>query len=485
MDTLAFVHASIAYEEPNSSYDIEKFKDTKLRGVSSAAMAFVASGIVTTTLAYTNQAQAALYYGSKGSEVAKLQTALGNIAVDGVFGSETLARLKFYQDKHRLRVDGIAGSATLSRLGLSNSLHNLVDQPVSVQEKQRKPEQYGRLYLINDTPYMAVVSLYMPGEKEPCRYAYIPPYTDRTLLDTYSSSWKISFNKHGEFLIKDLLGEKTAYKEHGLFKVKLSSLNNDDKEYSEYKISKSLKAELVNYDIVGRPFYPNLHESANILKGFLSGVIKEEEFVASRASIVDKFSFKLDSLKQTFNNIGNAEDITALTEDSKKESQYLSSLILSQNGNKSSDFHPILLSNLEQRVKQRVDFNGISTNDKLSKDKVDEINKAIEEVWTQLRKECPELHTTSVETLSPKSLFALRSLFIGNHEIENQVQFNGLSSRLSPPPVNTSSPTESLNVVVKQKLANCPGIALANRKDSGLIFANFSTQSRRIAKKCI
>lgn len=484
MDTLAFVHASIAYEEPNSSYDIEKFKDTKLRGVSSAAMAFVASGIVTTTLAYTNQAQAALYYGSKGSEVAKLQTALGNIAVDGVFGSETLARLKFYQAKHRLRVDGIAGSATLSRLGLSNSLHNLIDQPVSVQEKQRKPEQYGRLYLINDTPYMAVVSLYMPGEKEPCRYAYIPPYTDRTLLDTYSSSWKISFNKHGEFLIEDLLGEKTAYKEHGLFKVKLSSLNNDDKEYSKYKISKSLKAELVNYDTVGYPIY-QWYEFGNILKGFLSGGIKEEEFVASQASRVGKVRSKLDSLEQTFNNTGNAEDITALTEDFKKESQHLISPILSQNGNKSSDFQPILLSNLEQRVKQRVDFTGISTKDKLSKDKADEINKAIEEVWTQLRKECPELHTTSVETLSPKSLFALRSLFIGNHEIENQVQFNGLSSRLSPPPVNTSSPTESLNVVVKQKLANCPGIALANRKDSGLIFANFSTQSRRIAKKCI
>jgi len=66
-----------------------------------------------------------LKLGSKGPEVAKLQTALG-IAADGNFGPGTEKALKEWQTKTGLTSDGIAGQATFQRLGLGP-----IEAPVS------------------------------------------------------------------------------------------------------------------------------------------------------------------------------------------------------------------------------------------------------------------------------------------------------------------------------------------------------------------
>lgn len=65
-------------------------------------------------------------YGSRGSEVTQIQTKLkrwgyynGNI--DGIYGSETLAAVKYFQRKNGLTVDGIAGKKTLEAMGIFNS----------------------------------------------------------------------------------------------------------------------------------------------------------------------------------------------------------------------------------------------------------------------------------------------------------------------------------------------------------------------------
>lgn len=58
-----------------------------------------------------------LKLGSKGPEVAKLQTALG-IGADGNFGPGTEKALKEWQAKMGLAADGIAGDATFQRLNL-------------------------------------------------------------------------------------------------------------------------------------------------------------------------------------------------------------------------------------------------------------------------------------------------------------------------------------------------------------------------------
>lgn len=65
-------------------------------------------------------------YGSRGNEVTQIQTKLkrwgyysGN--VDGIYGTQTLNAVKYFQRKNGLTVDGIAGPATLKAMGIYNS----------------------------------------------------------------------------------------------------------------------------------------------------------------------------------------------------------------------------------------------------------------------------------------------------------------------------------------------------------------------------
>lgn len=73
-----------------------------------------------------NQVEALSKYGSRGDEVKQIQTKLkrwgyynGNI--DGIYGSQTLAAVKYFQRKNGLNVDGIAGPKTLAAMGITNS----------------------------------------------------------------------------------------------------------------------------------------------------------------------------------------------------------------------------------------------------------------------------------------------------------------------------------------------------------------------------
>lgn len=65
-------------------------------------------------------------YGSRGNEVTQIQTKLkrwgyytGNI--DGIYGTQTLNAVKYFQRKNGLTVDGIAGPATLAAMGITSS----------------------------------------------------------------------------------------------------------------------------------------------------------------------------------------------------------------------------------------------------------------------------------------------------------------------------------------------------------------------------
>ena len=71
----------------------------------------------------TTNVQATSRYGSTGSEVTQIQTKLKRWgyykgAVDGVYGSKTLAAVKWFQSKNGLTADGIAGTKTLRAMGI-------------------------------------------------------------------------------------------------------------------------------------------------------------------------------------------------------------------------------------------------------------------------------------------------------------------------------------------------------------------------------
>lgn len=72
------------------------------------------------------EVQALSKYGSRGQEVTRIQTKLkrwgyysGNI--DGIYGSQTLTAVKWFQSKNGLVVDGIAGTKTLQAMGIYSS----------------------------------------------------------------------------------------------------------------------------------------------------------------------------------------------------------------------------------------------------------------------------------------------------------------------------------------------------------------------------
>jgi N-acetylmuramoyl-L-alanine amidase len=76
-----------------------------------------------------NELLALSKYGSRGEEVRTIQTKLkrwgyykGNI--DGIYGSQTLEAVKYFQRKNGLTVDGIAGTKTLQAMGIYNSTGN-------------------------------------------------------------------------------------------------------------------------------------------------------------------------------------------------------------------------------------------------------------------------------------------------------------------------------------------------------------------------
>ena len=75
---------------------------------------------------YNSQVEALSKYGSRGAEVTQIQTKLKrwgyyNGSIDGIYGSQTLAAVKYFQRKNGLTVDGIAGPATLRAMGIFTS----------------------------------------------------------------------------------------------------------------------------------------------------------------------------------------------------------------------------------------------------------------------------------------------------------------------------------------------------------------------------
>ena len=76
-----------------------------------------------------NTVDALSKYGSRGEEVRQIQTKLKrwgyyNGNVDGIYGSQTLEAVKYFQRKNGLKVDGIAGTQTLNAMGITSSSSN-------------------------------------------------------------------------------------------------------------------------------------------------------------------------------------------------------------------------------------------------------------------------------------------------------------------------------------------------------------------------
>lgn len=95
-----------------------------MRKTSSRMLAAVVCALLI-VLACIQPASAAVYWGSRGEQVRRVQQKLRQWGyydgeVDGVFGQETYDAVVYFQKKNGLKADGVAGSATLEAMGISD-----------------------------------------------------------------------------------------------------------------------------------------------------------------------------------------------------------------------------------------------------------------------------------------------------------------------------------------------------------------------------
>ncbi len=106
--------------------DIMKKNKKKIIGIGAIVAFMIVVMVVFVMLSKNNSVEALSKYGSRGSEVTQIQTKLkrwgyynGNI--DGIYGTQTVNAVKYFQRKNGLTQDGIAGPATLKAMGIYNS----------------------------------------------------------------------------------------------------------------------------------------------------------------------------------------------------------------------------------------------------------------------------------------------------------------------------------------------------------------------------
>lgn len=112
------------FEESGVFMFKNKSKEGIKKIISTATILFVITLFLTYNVFFrTTDVQALSKYGSSGSEVTQIQTKLKrwgyyNGSIDGIYGSKTLAAVRWFQSKNGLKVDGIAGAATLKAMGI-------------------------------------------------------------------------------------------------------------------------------------------------------------------------------------------------------------------------------------------------------------------------------------------------------------------------------------------------------------------------------
>ncbi|MGG6293296.1 SH3 domain-containing protein [Leptolyngbya sp. AN02str] len=121
METLAFTHAAIVYEDPNPAPTIQvSFEIPSSIWLGTLSTAVVASAV----LGAAPEAQAVVGRGDVCAAVSSVQTALRNngydIGVDGVFGPATESAVAGFQAGRGLSADGTVGPSTAAALSLAD-----------------------------------------------------------------------------------------------------------------------------------------------------------------------------------------------------------------------------------------------------------------------------------------------------------------------------------------------------------------------------
>ena len=164
-----------------------------------------------------------LRQGSQGSDVTELQKLLNqngyNLAEDGIFGNNTLAAVKDYQQKNNLAVDGIVGTNTWGALTKPSGTESTT--PTTPEETTAPAWEY-KPYTPSDTVKQAEALLQEQLAQKP---------------GAYTSAWQTQLN---DTLQKILNREKFSYDLNG------------DALYQRYKDQYTTQGKLAMMDTMGQ-----------------------------------------------------------------------------------------------------------------------------------------------------------------------------------------------------------------------------------------
>ncbi|MBD2091561.1 SH3 domain-containing protein [Microcoleus sp. FACHB-1515] len=127
MESLAYIHAAVEYEDPNPAPEVRSIDEMTSAIPSSALMGVAGAAVAVGVLTHAPDADAALRRGNVCSAVSTLQSTLQRNGysvggVDGAFGNNTEFAVKQFQSKNGLSRDGIVGPSTASRMGLNPNI---------------------------------------------------------------------------------------------------------------------------------------------------------------------------------------------------------------------------------------------------------------------------------------------------------------------------------------------------------------------------
>lgn len=147
-------------------------------------------------------------YGSKGSDVTELQKLLNQngytLDTDGIFGSNTLAAVKDYQQKNNLSVDGVVGSNTWG--ALKNASTATPDTPADTPTDAPKYEAYKP----SDTVTQAELLLQQHLAQKPGDYQ--SPWADQLtdIINRINNREDFSYDLNGDALYQQYKDQFTT-----------------------------------------------------------------------------------------------------------------------------------------------------------------------------------------------------------------------------------------------------------------------------------
>ncbi len=175
--------------------------------------------------------------GSRGDEVKKLQTSLinagysvGSAGADGIYGNDTAAAVRKYQQANGLDVDGIAGDQTLGKLyGVSNQpaqpAQQAQPQTETKTEQKQEPKFEYKPYQESDTVKQAQALLHQQMSQKPGQYqsqwqTQLDDTLDKILnrekfnydfnADALYQQYKDKYTTQGKQAMMDTMGQAAA-----------------------------------------------------------------------------------------------------------------------------------------------------------------------------------------------------------------------------------------------------------------------------------